>query len=36
MCTHDEIGDEAMFDRNVLNKLVVILDEPKQITAINF
>jgi len=36
MCTHDEIGDEAMLDRNVLNKLVVILDEPKQITAINF
>lgn len=31
----DEIGDEAVLGRNVLNKLVTILDGPKQVAAIN-
>lgn len=31
----DEIGDEAVLGRNVLNRFVVILDGPKQLATIN-
>ena len=31
----EEIGDEAVLGRNVLNKLMMNLDGPKQVAAIN-